>query len=130
MRKINNILVFLISNIAITGISFIDGKIWDKIFLVVGMIAYSMVGTLFSIGLLHGRKAGKKAYALVFFLLILGGIEVHKTLTQLRLWIIDLQLSVKILIPLIIGVITISSIILIVIHKNKRVVHKLIDNKN
>ncbi|MDY2896451.1 MAG: hypothetical protein SOT51_06135 [Candidatus Enterosoma sp.] len=42
MKKINTLLVFLISGLAITGDSFIDGKIWDVIFLVVGMIAYAI----------------------------------------------------------------------------------------
>ena len=67
MRKLNALLVFLISSLAITGISFVDGKVWDVIFLVVGMIAYAIVGIIFSIGILHGKQAGKDAYALVFF---------------------------------------------------------------
>ena len=71
MKKLNALLVFLISSIAITGISFIDGKIWDIIFLVVGMIAYAIVGFLFSIGLLSTKKDGKDAYAFVFLLLLL-----------------------------------------------------------
>lgn len=70
MKRLNALLVFLISSLAITGVSFIDGKIWDVIFLVIGMIAYAIVGILFSIGVLYGKEAGKEAYAFVFFFVI------------------------------------------------------------
>ena len=99
MKKLNALLVFLISSIAITGISFIDGKIWDIIFLVVGMIAYAIVGFLFSIGLLSTKKDGKDAYAFVFLLLLLGGYGFYKLLELIRNWILFWPLFVKILVP-------------------------------
>ena len=99
MKKLNALLVFLISSIAITGISFIDGKIWDIIFLVVGMIAYAIVGFLFSIGLLSTKKDGKDAYAFVFLLLLLGGYGFYKLLELIRNWILSWPLFVKILVP-------------------------------
>lgn len=99
MKKLNALLVFLISSIAITGISFIDGKIWDIIFLVVGMIAYAIVGFLFSIGLLSTKKDGKDAYAFVFLLLLLGGFGFYKLLELIRNWILSWPLFVKILVP-------------------------------
>ena len=99
MKKLNALLVFLISSIAITGISFIDGKIWDIIFLVVGMIAYAIVGFLFSIELLSTKKDGKDAYAFVFLLLLLGGFGFYKLLELIRNWILSWPLFVKILVP-------------------------------
>ena len=99
MKKFNALLVFLISSIAITGISFIDGKIWDVIFVVVGMIAYAVVGFLFSIGILSTKKDGKDAYALVFLLLILGGYGFYKLLELIRNWVLSWPLFVKILVP-------------------------------
>ena len=99
MKKLNALLVFLISSIAITGISFIDGKIWDIVFIVVGLIAYSIVGFLFSIGVLSTRQNGKDAYMLVFFLLILGGFGVYKLLEMARNWILSWPLFVKIMVP-------------------------------
>ena len=66
MTKTNALLVALISALAITGISFIDDQIWNVIFIVVGIASYSIVDILFSIGILHGKQAGKDAYALVF----------------------------------------------------------------
>ena len=88
MKKLNAILVFLISSVAITSISFIDGKIWDIVFFAVGLIAYAIVGGLFSIGILSTKQDGADAYAFVFFLLILGGYGVYKLLELIRNWIV------------------------------------------
>ena len=119
MKKLNALLVFLISIIAITGVSFIDGKIWNVIFLVVGMIAYAIVGILFSIGVLHGKEAGKDAYAFVFFLLILAGYGVYKGLEKLRLWILAWPLVVRIIVPIMIALL-IGALITLIIIKRKR----------
>lgn len=119
MKKLNALLVFLISSLAITGVSFIDGKIWDFIFIVVGMVAYAIVGILFSIGVLHGREAGKDAYAFVFFLLILAGYGVYKGLEKLRLWILAWPLVVKIIVPIMIALL-IGVLITLIIIKRKR----------
>ena len=119
MKKLNALLVFLISILAITGVSFIDGKIWNVIFLVVGMIAYAIVGILFSIGVLHGKEAGKDAYAFVFFLLILAGYGVYKGLEYLRLWILAWPLAVKIIVPAVVALCIVGVIILIVFKRRK-----------
>lgn len=117
MRKLNALLVFLISSLAITGISFMDGQVWNGIFLVAGMIAYTIVGLMFSAGFLHGKQAGKDAYAFVFFLLLLGGYAIYKGLEQLKLWVLVWPLFVKILVPSIIGLGIILVVVLIVFQK-------------
>lgn len=121
MKKINALLVFLVSSLAITGISFIDGKIWDLIFLVVGLVAYAIVGVLFSIGILSTKKQGGDAYALVFFLLFLGGYGIYKALEALRNWILSWPLPAKIAVPSVIGTAIIVGIILTIRYaiKNK-----------
>ena len=117
MRKLNALLVFLISSLAITGISFIDDQVWNVIFLVVGMVAYAIVGFMFSIGFLHGKQAGKEAYAFVFFLLLLDGYAVYKGLEQLKLWVLAWSLFAKILVPSIIGIGVIAVVVLIILFK-------------
>ena len=119
MKKLNALLVFLISSLAITGVSFIDGKIWDFIFIVVGMVAYAIVGILFSIDVLHGKEAGKDAYAFVFFLLLLAGYGVYKWLEHLRQWILAWPLVVKIIVPIMIALL-IGVLITLIIIKRKR----------
>ena len=117
MRKLNALLVFLISSLAITGISFIDDQVWNVIFLVVGMVAYAIVGFMFSIGFLHGKQAGKEAYAFVFVLLLLGGYAVYKGLQQLKLWVLAWPLFFNFLVPSIIGLGIIAVVVLIVLVK-------------
>ena len=119
MKRLNALMVFLISSLAITGVSFIDGKIWDVIFLVVGMIAYAIVGIMFSIGVLHGKKAGKEAYAFVFFLLLLAGYGVYKGLEHLRLWILAWPLVVKIIVFVAVALCIVGVITLIVFKRRK-----------
>ena len=119
MKKLNALLVFLISSLTITGVSFIDGKIWDVIFIVVGMVTYSIVGVLFSIGVLHGKEAGKEAYVFVFFLLILAGYGVYKGLEKLRLWILAWPLAIKIIVPIMIALL-IGALITLIIIKRER----------
>lgn len=114
MKKWNALLVFLISSIAITGISFIDGKIWEIIFLVVGMISYAIVGILFSIGILSTKQNGRDAYALVFFLLILAGYGFYRLLRLIRDWILSWPLIVKIIVPISIGLALLAGIILVI----------------
>lgn len=117
MRKLNTLLVFLISSLAITGISFIDDQVWNVIFLVVGMVAYAIVGFMLSIGVLHGKQASKEVYAFVFLLLLLGGYTAYKDIEQLKLWALAWPLFVKIMAPSIIGLGIIAVVILIVLVK-------------
>ena len=121
MKKINALSVFLISSLAITGISFIDGKVWDVIFVVVGLVAYAIVGILFSIGILSTRKQGSDAYAVVFFLLLVGGYGAYKTLEALRNWILSWPLTATIAVPSAIGAAIIVGIVLTIRYaiKNK-----------
>lgn len=119
MKKLNALLVFLISSLTITGVSFIDGKIWDVIFIVVSMVTYAIVGVLFSIGVLHGKEAGKEAYVFVFFLLILAGYGVYKGLEKLRLWILAWPLAIKIIVPIMIALL-IGALITLIIIKRER----------
>ena len=119
MKKYIALLTFLISSLTITGISFIDGKIWDVVFLVIGMIAYAIVGVLFSIGVLHGKQAGKDAYAFITVLLLLGGYAAYKGLLAFKEWVISWPLFVKIIVPTIIFLLIVGIIVLIVFKKKK-----------
>lgn len=119
MKKYIALLTFLISSLTITGISFIDGKIWDVVFLIIGMIAYAIVGVLFSIGVLHGKQAGKDAYTFITVLLLLGGYAAYKGLLAFKKWVISWPLFVKIIVPTIIFLLIVGIIVLIVFKKKK-----------
>ncbi len=108
MAKNNNslgiykiILVTLITSLSITGISYLDSKIWNLIMVVIGVVAYYIVGILFSLGLLSGKKAGKEAYAFVFILLLIFGYCVYSGIVSLQNWILSWALWIKILVPVV-----------------------------
>ena len=93
------ILTTLITSLAITGISCLDDKIWNIIMLIIGMLAYSIVGLLFSFGLIHGKNAGKEAYAFIFIILLILGYCVYSGIVAVQNWIISWPLYVKIIVP-------------------------------
>lgn len=121
MKKINALLILLISSLPISCISFIDGKIWDIIFIIIGMVAYGLVGLLFSIGVLHGKKAGKNAYAIIVFILIIAGYFVFGLLKKLRFWILSWPLIIKIIIVSIIVIAIITSIIIKILRNDDNI---------
>lgn len=114
MNKFNSLIVFLVSGIALTGISYIDDKIWGIVFLVIGMIAYAAVGFLYSVGVLHGKDAGKETYALFFSLLLLGGYAVYSLLKAYRNWVLSWPLIAKIIVPItmvvVLAIVTVAAI--------------------
>lgn len=130
MKKYIALLTFLISSLTITGISFIDGKIWDVVFLVIGMIAYAIVGVLFSIGVLHGKQAGIDAYAFVTVLLLLGGYAAYEGLLTFKKWVISWPLFVKIIVPIIIVLLIIGLIVLVVFKRKKEAKKFLVRQNN
>ena len=93
------ILTTLITSLVITGISCLDDKIWNIIMLILGMLAYSVVGVLFSFGLIHGKNAGKEAYAFIFIILLILGYCVYSGIVAVQNWIISWPLYVKIIVP-------------------------------
>lgn len=104
------LLVTLITSLSITGISFLDNKIWNLIMLIIGMIAYFIVGLLFSLHLLDGKNAGKEAYVAVFIVLVVLGFYVYQGIISFQKWIYSLALWIKILIPSILILIIIGGI--------------------
>ena len=67
--------------------------------LIIGMLAYSIVGLLFSFGLIHGKNAGKEAYAFVFIILLILGYCVYSGIVAVQNWILSWPLYVKIIVP-------------------------------
>ncbi len=121
MRKLKGLLIFLISSLTITGISFIDGQVWNLIFLAFGIISYAIVGVLLSIGILRDKSSGKEAYAFIFILLLLAGYGFIKALKAFKIWIISLPLLIKIVIPTVI-ITMIVIIIVLIIRKRKNTI--------
>lgn len=111
------LLVTLISSVCITGIGFIDDKIWNLIFSIVGIITYAIVGLLFSFGLLSGKKAGRKAYISVFIILIIIGFYMYQGIVSFQRWIISWPYYVKVLVTSILTLAIISIAIFPILKK-------------
>lgn len=60
------LLVVLISSLAITGIGFLDNQIWNTIMLIICIIVYAVVGSLFSVGIICGTKRGERSLCSCF----------------------------------------------------------------
>jgi len=108
------ILVILITSISITGISFLDDKIWNLVMLIVGMITYSIVGILFSFNLISGRNAGKEAYSAVFIILIIIGYFVYQGIIKLQKWILSWPTITKVIVPIVMLVMIVGTIIFVI----------------
>lgn len=112
------VLVALITSLTITGIGFIDDKIWNIIMIVIGMLAYSIVGILYSLKIISGKDGGKEAYAAVFIVLLLLGYCVYQGIVAFQAWLLSWPLAVKIIVPTVM-ILCIALFIFLVL-KNKK----------
>lgn len=113
------LLVTLITSLSITGISFFDDKIWNIVMAIVGVVTYTIVGGLYSIHAISGKRAGKEAYAAVFIILLLLGYCAYQGIIKIQLWILSWTLTVKIIVSSIIVLSIAITIILLVVKKQK-----------
>ena len=120
LTALKALLIVLATSVTITGISFLDDKIWNVIIAVIGVIAYGIVGLLYSIHLIDGKQEGKTAYAAVFIILIIIGFLIYQGILQVELWILSWPLAVKIIVPTVMGLLIIGTITLLVIGNKKK----------
>jgi hypothetical protein len=119
------LLITLITSLSITGISFLDDKIWNLVMAIVGVVAYAIVGGLYSIHAISGRQAGKEAYAAVFIILLLLGYCVYQGIIKLQQWILSWPLALKIILPSMMVLLIAGTIIWLVIKsKKERRIHE------
>lgn len=108
------ILIFLITSLTITGVSFIDDKIWSMVISVIGVISYSIIGLLYSANLIKGSSMGAKGYAVIFVILLLVVYWLYKKLMELQMWINSWPLILKIIVPIVMIILIILVIIWII----------------
>ena len=104
-----------------------DGKFWDYVIVVIGMISYFLVGILFSIGLLKGKNAGKEAFLIIFIALMLLTFYVYKGILKFKQWILSWSLFFKITVPIILVIAIIGIIILMIFINKKRGYYSIFD---
>ena len=96
LRFIKYILIALITALAITGVGFIDDKIWSFIIAGIGVLAYAIVGVLYSIKLITTISGGKIAYTLTFLGLLIVGFFLYQGILNFKHWIYSWPLWLKI----------------------------------
>jgi hypothetical protein len=124
LTALKALLIVLVTSVTITGISFLDDKIWNVIIAVIGVIAYGIVELLYSIHLIDGKQEGKTAYAAVFIILIIIGFLIYQGISKVELWILSWPLAVKIIVPTVMGLLIIGTITLLVIGNKKKLVEE------
>lgn len=115
LSAFRSLLITLITATAITGISFLDDHIWNIVMAIVGVVAYGIVGLLYSTHLISGKKAGKEAYAAIFIILLIIGVLIYNGILNVEQWILSWPLYVKILILSVMGagIIAVSTLLII-----------------
>ena len=125
LTALKALLIVLVTSVTITGISFFDDKIWNVIIAVIGVIAYGIVGLLYSIHLIDGKQEGKTAYVAVFIILIIIGFLIYQGILKVEQWILSWPIAVKIIVPTVMGLLIIGTITLLALgHKKKPVEEK------
>lgn len=66
---------------------------------IIGVVAYGIVGLLYSVHLISGKEAGKDSYAVTFIISLIIGILIYNGILKVEQWILSWPLFVKILIP-------------------------------
>ncbi len=114
------LLITLITSLLITGISFLDNKIWNIVMLIVGMLAYGMVGIQYSLHIIVGKQEGKDAFAATVIVLIILGVFVYNGIIEFQRWICSWALWIKIVVPTIMGILLIGIITMLIFCRKKK----------
>ena len=103
MRKWIAILVTLLTSISITGISFIDDLMITRV--VAGLVsaAFLIVGVLYKIGVIDGKRKGQDAFKGVFIILLIFAFVIYLEIRKFQEWAFSWPLAVKIIVPSALG---------------------------
>ena len=116
------LLITLITSLSITGLSFLDDKIWNLVMAIVGVVAYAIVGGLYSIPQFLGNRKELCCsihYSFAFRILCISRYY------QIQQWILSWPLALKIILPSMMVLLIAGTIIWLVIKsKKERRIHE------
>ena len=115
-----SILVFLVTSLSITGVSFLDNKIWTFIISVICSISYFIVGVFYSLKLLRSSNDGSKLFLIVFIILLLIMYWFYSKIIEIQTWINSWPLILKIVTPIMITLL-IGLVILWIVYKKDEI---------
>lgn len=111
MKKWIAILLTLFTSISITGLSFIDNLILNKIIAALVAAAFSIVGLLYKLGVIDGKDEGSEAFKGVFIILLIGALVIYLGIRKFQEWVLSWPLAVKIIVPSVLGILFIGAIV-------------------
>ncbi len=111
MRKWIAILLTLLTSLSVTGLSFIDNLILDRIIAGLVAISFSLVGLLFKFGVIDGKREGQDAFRGVFVILLIGTLIIYLGIRKFQEWVMSWSLAVKIIVPSALGLLFIGAIV-------------------
>lgn len=115
------LLITLVTILAITGIGFLDDKIWNIIIAGIGVAAYAIAGIMYSLKLISNSADGKTAFAAIFIVLLIGGFVLYQGILGFEQWLYSWPLWVKITVISILGL---SVIVLLYLYMKRKLLLK------
>lgn len=114
MKKWIVLLIFLLTSISITGFSYIDNLILDRV--IAGLVALStfIVGLLYKLGIIDTKREGSDAFKGVFVVLLIVALVTYLGIRKFQEWVLLWPLFVKILVPSVMGLVIVCVIVLVI----------------
>ncbi len=111
MKKWIAILITLFTSISITGLSFIDNLILNRIIAIIVAVSFSIVGVLYKLGAIDGKDEGQDAFKGVFVVLLICALVIYLEIRKFQEWVISWPLATKIIVPSVLGVMFIGFLV-------------------
>jgi len=120
MKKWIAVLIILLTSVSITGFSYIDNLILDRV--IAGLVAVStfIVGLLYKFGILYTRRDGSDTFKGVFIMLLIISLVMYLGIRKFQEWVLAWPQFVKIIVPLVMGLMIISIILLAIYDHSKK----------
>ena len=114
MKKWIVLLIFLLTSISITGFSYIDNLILDRV--IAGLVALStfIVGLLYKLGIIDTKREGSDAFKGVFVVLLIVALVTYLGIRKFQEWVLSWPLFAKILVPSVMGLMIVGVFALVV----------------
>lgn len=111
MKKWIVILLTLFTSISITGLSFIDNLILNRIIAILVAFAFFFVGILYKFGFIIGKEEGQEAFKGVLIVLLIFAFVIYLGIRKFQNWVLLWPLALKIIVPSVLGLVFICVII-------------------
>ena len=98
MKKWMALLLFLVTSISITGFSFIDNLILDRVIAGLATASFILVGLLYEFGVIDSKSEGSEAFKGVFVILLILALIIYLGIRKFQEWVLLWPLYVKILV--------------------------------